>query len=381
MTSGFAQFVVKVSKFCNLRCRYCYEMPELGNRERMSLDQLQRMYHNIADFYRGRTEIEQIDLIWHGGEPLMIEPDYFWATFADQRDIFGDRFRVLNAVQTNLTVLDDERLKLLTAGFDAVGVSLDLFGGLRVNIGGRDQQDQVLDNIRRLAAHTSVGCITVLNATNIDHVDSIFRFYEEAGLRFRVLPLFDTGDQGQTAPYAVSLDDEIKAMARLVDLWLASDNLAGPPSPLDQYIRIAAQHLAGRPKDRYYDRREDGFGTLLVNTTGDCFSYGEPYGVPEWSLGNIFDTPMADMHRGPVFEACVTEAEKKQAANCLSCPYFGICDGALVTDNEQRRRDTDPAGTALCTARPVIEYIEARLRGSNIIETLADTEVDTSRAL
>lgn len=59
-----AQFVMKISKYCNLRCNYCYEYNELGNKQRMSLDLISRIFENIA---RNADEFESVSFIWHGG--------------------------------------------------------------------------------------------------------------------------------------------------------------------------------------------------------------------------------------------------------------------------------------------------------------------------
>src|SRR5688572_29355350 len=104
------QFVVKVSKLCNLRCRYCYEFEELGNKARMSLENLERLYQNVAHWYRGFTRPTEVEFVWHGGEPMLIPPDYYRSTFEAQRRAFGkDMVAVENVIQTNLTVLDDDR--------------------------------------------------------------------------------------------------------------------------------------------------------------------------------------------------------------------------------------------------------------------------------
>ena len=41
------QFVFKVSKYCNLRCDYCYEFPHLGDMSRMRVDQIRAAFQNI----------------------------------------------------------------------------------------------------------------------------------------------------------------------------------------------------------------------------------------------------------------------------------------------------------------------------------------------
>jgi uncharacterized protein len=45
---------------------------------------------------------------------------------------------------------------------------------------------------------------------------------------------------------------------------------------------------------RYYDKR-DWVWVIRVNTNGDCFTDGDPYGDPNWVLGNIFTTPLGEI--------------------------------------------------------------------------------------
>ena len=184
------QFVVKVSKLCNLRCSYCYEYPELANPARMSLDQISKMFEHLADYYRKVAPDAELRFIWHGGEPLVQEPEYYRDIFAEQEKHFGE-MTVVNWVQTNLTLLDDKRIDLLKNGFDGMGISIDLFGDLRLNLAGKPSQPKVLENMARLqAAGVPHGCITVLTRRNLPHLEQIFRFYERLDSSFRILPLF-----------------------------------------------------------------------------------------------------------------------------------------------------------------------------------------------
>ena len=54
---------------------------------------------------------QRVQFVWHGGEPLLLPPEYFWRTFEAQRKVFGYDLPLRNVVQTNLTVLDDARLE------------------------------------------------------------------------------------------------------------------------------------------------------------------------------------------------------------------------------------------------------------------------------
>lgn len=363
------QFVIKVSKLCNLRCEYCYEFDSLGDPARMTREQLRTLYRHVAPYYRARDAAEgertEIRFIWHGGEPLLIEPEFYWQTFADQAEIFGDDLDRRNLVQTNLTKLDDGRIELLRDGFDHVGVSLDVFGGLRVQLGGRDSQARVLANLDRVrAAGVEVGCITVLTRKNQHQVARIHQFYEAAGIDYRVLPLFDGAREGQHESYDLSTEAMASACATLLDLWLRGD--AGVRiTPLQDHIAIATRYLTPGAGKRMFDKQSWN-PTMLVDTQGDCYSYGDPYGDPEWSLGNLFRSSLAQIVTGEAFGRSVAMAEQRMAFNCTRCEFFGACDGYPIAEDQTNCREQDPAlpeGLRHCVfERQLIGHAVERLR-------------------
>jgi len=364
MQDRVTQFIVKISKFCNLRCRYCYEMEELGSKVSMSREQLQRIYRHVESYYarldaedRQRTEVR---FIWHGGEPLLIDPQRYRDTFADQKEVFGDR-KVMNLVQTNLTVLDADRIRLLREGFDGVGVSLDLFGGLRVNLAGRDSGSTTLRNMDVLRKEQiPFGCITVLTRKNIAHIAAICRFYEHAGLQFRLLPLFDGAYEGQHEDFNVSSMEILEAFKKVFDLWLESER-GFRVIPISQHIESVVHHLVHGNR-RYYNKAAWN-SALLINTNGDCYSSGDPYGDPEWTLGNLFASPLAEIMSGPRWDKSVISAEHRLAYSCMRCRFFGSCSGQPLVEDETNCREVSPEGIRVCVVeRMLLEYIEARLR-------------------
>jgi uncharacterized protein len=173
------QWVAKISKFCNLRCRYCYEFNNLADRTRMALDQIERMFIHIAREYGGSAR--RMDFVWHGGEPLLIECDYYEAIFRVQVRVLGPAgIRFTNSIQTNLTHLTSENMALLKRYFSNVGVSIDLFGEQRVTPRGKSLEQRVITNMQRLrAADITFGCITVLSRATVGHVAELYRFFED----------------------------------------------------------------------------------------------------------------------------------------------------------------------------------------------------------
>ena len=353
------QFVVKVSKLCNLRCSYCYEYPELANPARMSLEQIGRMFEHLAGYYRDVAPGAELRFIWHGGEPLVQEPAYYRDIFAEQERHFGE-MNVVNWVQTNLTLLDDERIDLLKHDFDGVGISIDLFGDLRLNVAGRPSQPRVLENMARLqAAGVPHGCITVLTRKNLPHLERIFRFYESLDYSFRVLPLFHGAYEAQHLGYEVTGHEVMTALCRLADLWLASDTrirIAPITEQLGELLRSRAPGF----QPVYYDRRS-WETVVLINTNGDLYSQADAYDV-ERSWGNIFRSPMAEILRSEARARSVLDAESRMATACLSCGYFGACNGFPIAEDNRRYADAIHGGRVACVVeRGLFHHLERRL--------------------
>jgi len=354
------EWVVKISKLCNLRCTYCYEFPFLGNPERMRLDDLARMFGHIADYYAEAPK--RMDFVWHGGEPLLIEPEYYQQIVERQHAAFDPvRVPFTNSVQTNLTTLNDKVMGLIQSGFFGnIGVSLDLFGDQRVNVAGKPSQSLVLQNMQRLIdAGISFGCITVLSQVTAPHIEAIYHFFEEIDTSFRLLPVYRTGYEHQQDALALTDREIVAAFKKVVDLWLASDRNI-QVRPIEDYITNAVWKLDRVPPRSHYDKLQDEV-VYIVNTDGSLFSVADP---PDMNLchGNIFQSPLGDLKRSAGYLRAVQAAQDRMHATCSNCNYFGICSGYFMGEATPEQRHMDANGRLTCgVVQPMQEYIERRL--------------------
>jgi uncharacterized protein len=355
------QFVLKVSKLCNLRCRYCYELEELGNRKRMSLEDLQALYENIAPWYAEQDPSTVLEFVWHGGEPLLVPPDFYWRTFEAQERAFAGRTAALrNVVQTNLTVLDDDRVALLRDGFDGVGVSLDLFGGLRVDAGGRDSVRKVLANVERLRVEkVRFGCITVLTRANLPWLRKIVRFHDELGVEsLRILPLFDGPLEAQHAGYEITREEVLSGLQAAFEELIARDS-ALRVEPIDRHINQAMHHHTPGATPCLYDKRS-WEPVYIVDTNGDLYGYADGY-VPEFRHGNLFRTPLRDTIGAPGHLRAIEAAERRVNAVCAGCRFHGSCDGYPMAEEAAHQRKYLGDALDCVVDRGMLRYVERRL--------------------
>ena len=371
-TPQYLQFVIKISKFCNLRCKYCYEYPYLADPAKMSLAQIEGMLINILNYYQQHPELRIVDFIWHGGEPLLIKPEYYQSIKALQKKIFGPHpIEVLNKVQTNLTVLNDTYLQALKdALFDSIGVSIDLFGDDRVNTSGKLLQDNVLENMQILINEgVFFGSITVLTRKTYPHVEKIYTFFDDIQTACRFLPIYRTAFAGQHDDNGLSPEEIVNAFQRLFETWLGSNN-AVSVDPIDRYISIALRVIQNDPAQALRYDKETSNSLFIVNTNGDVYSTDEVYEADS-CFGNLFEQPLGEMATSPAFGATVAHSREKMQATCYSCEFFGACIGYEIAESTVEQMYTDTQGNLICgVIKPMIAYIKDRLIEENLVDSL-----------
>jgi uncharacterized protein len=360
------EWVVKISKQCNLRCSYCYEFPFLANSARMRLAELQQMFRHIGEFYQDHPK--RMDFVWHGGEPLLIEPDYYYRIRdIEETELGGRNIPFTNSVQTNLTLLNPVTLAFLKSGMlTNIGVSLDLFGDKRVNVAGKPSQPQVLANMQRLKEEgIAFGCITVLSQETAPFVDEIYHFFEEIDTSFRLLPIYRTGYPHQQDKLSLSDAEIVSTFKRAVDLWLMSESSI-QVRPIDDYIANVIGALSSASREIYYDKIADEV-VYIVQTDGTLYSVADPPDV-SFCHGNIFTGSLADLKRSAGYLRAVAAAENRMKQACTDCKYYGVCSGYFMAEATPEQRTTHEDGVIRCgVARPVHEYIEQVIIESDLV--------------
>jgi uncharacterized protein len=125
----FREFIVKIHSRCDLACDYCY-MYEMADQSWR--DQPRRMSREVAEMTAARIGeharahgLSEVELILHGGEPLLSGKELISYLLTAVRDAAGPAVTVRATVQTNAVGLDDSYLRLFGEMGIRVGVSLD----------------------------------------------------------------------------------------------------------------------------------------------------------------------------------------------------------------------------------------------------------------
>lgn len=177
--SAFRQFILKIHSRCDLACRHCYiyEMADQSWKaqpRRMSETIVDRTAERIAEHALAH-ELAEVEVILHGGEPLLAGPELISHAVRTIRGAAADvGTRVRVGVQTNGLRLDETYLRLFDSLEIHVGVSLDGYEAAhdrhRLFTNGKGSHAMVAASLRRLTAgpfhHLFNGLLCTIDVRN-----------------------------------------------------------------------------------------------------------------------------------------------------------------------------------------------------------------------
>lgn len=370
------EFVVKLSKHCNLRCSYCYEFEDLHKKDRMNLGQIEEMFRHIST-HAAEQNIDVVKFIWHGGEPFLFKPTFFREIAVAQAAVFTTSVAVSNTVQTNLTVLTEDMLSFLQEGkfFSGLGISFDPYGSQRVDTRGRSRVETVTKNMQTLIdRRIPFGAITVIARDTFHSVIETFNFFDALNMSHRFLPYYRSANPEQMQAHSLTYDEILLSYICLVDSWFVSTNAPGC-YPIMEYMIYAQRSITGAAAEYFdYGQHECVF---IVDVDGGTWGVMGDY-ISEAKYGNLFEQDFSDVLAGENRARQKAEIDLRVTSHCGSCEYYGACPGKYVAQATSAEREL--IDTRGCIVKDVIAHILLRCEQTGMTLAFADAGLPSGRA-
>jgi uncharacterized protein len=387
-----------IGSACNLRCTYCYylskaQLPGGPGAGRMSLETLEAF---IRQYIEGH-DYEEVVFSWQGGEPTLLGLDFFREVVRLERKYAGGK-RLQNDLQTNGTLLDEEWCRFLKEHGWLVGLSIDGPRELHDRSRLTPDREPTFDRVRRsaelLRRHgVAFNTLTVVSAANVHRPVPVYRFLtREIGSTYvQFMPCVEAKDFETVAP-------QHGDAARLPKLGERAARPGHPDSVVTDWS--VDPHAYGEFLCRVFDEwyRADlgrvlvnlfetlvtqhlGLGSqlcifgpfcgkaLAVEHDGSVYSC-DHYVYPEYRLGNIHRTALAEMAFSPRQERFGYAKRETLPQLCRQCRHLRDCWGECPKHRLLRTPVGDPGLNYLCPglraffnhARPYVARIVAQLR-------------------
>ena len=335
---------------CNLECRYCFyrsrEGLYPGSDFRMSKKLLESYIRQHIEAHRA----PEIIFSWQGGEPTLMGLDFFRRAVSLQQKYSRPGTRILNAFQTNGTLLTEEWCKFFHENQFLIGLSLDgpreLHDAWRVDKRGGATFDRVMAGVALLKEHqVEFNVLACVHAANAAHGLEIYRFLrDEAGASFiQFIPIVERDDkEGGVTSWSVTGRQYGEFLISVFDEWVRSD----VGRMFVQIFDVALGVWFGQPATLCVFSETCGNGVILEHN-GDLFSC-DHFVDPGHKLGNITQTHLADLIASPRQRTFGLDKRDTLPRVCRECAVRFICNGACPKDRISTGADGEPPVNVLC---------------------------------
>jgi len=309
---------------------------------------------------KAQAESSEIHYVWHGGEPLIADLDYYRFITLLQQYYKRDESQVIyNNIQTNGTLLTSHFLTSLLKNNFSIGISYDANSASqapsRPFISGKSSEESVRNGIELLKSHTgSVGVLCVITNENIKDAAGIFKRLSALGVNgVSFLPF-------KKNPYAqdmsVEPEDWAAFLIDIFELWLESDVIKN----IEPISSMILGLMGGTPALCTYSnpcfRRY-----LCIYPQGDVYPCSS-FVKPDMLLGNISQNNMRDIFGSLLIKELRDQWTRAIKDHCEGCSYIGFCYGGCP-EYAFFEKDTLAVSEEECHARKeVLNHIARRLK-------------------
>lgn len=332
---------------CNMNCVYCFHNPYTEHYDKMSISTVKHLLDITTPYYK------KINLIWHGGEPLLMGMDFYKEVIELEKTYSSN---ISNSIQSNLTLLTPEFADFLVENNISVSGSFD--GTCNDSL--RGNSEKILSG-RQLIIDRKKNCgfIMVVSNKNIEHLIESYNFFKNIETNFSLnlyLDQKDNSDAGLKLEKAVAVDK----LCELFDFW-ATDTTGKIHI---SYFRNILDYILFKKKS--VCSYTSCMGRWLCVKSDGAITPCNRYFPPEYGYGNIYDyNDIGDAFVSPGFEKLLKDAITRRD-KCKSCVIYDYCTGGCnnVALNENGVSNNGGLNCQILVAvyEHIASFVESALR-------------------
>jgi uncharacterized protein len=333
--------IFKPTDRCNAKCIYCSAYHPVDNRKMMTIPTLEKMFLRLEEWAATSTQLEEIKIIWHGGEPTLM-PQEFFNRAIELEDRIRKTFQlpIQNLIQSNLLNLNQERVSLLktllTYGngeMGRLGTSYDPFPNIRIAKSG--DYNTIWERSIQLLEKENIpyGILFVVHKLALNNFDYIMDLFANRfpGIGIRFNPLYREGRArigDKCRDLYITSGEWGDFLIRLYRHWEKLDKKPRwvPLKEFDDFHFSGSAHLSCDFSGRCATTH------LGIDTDGTIYSCGRGIDREYEQYGNISKNSFQDIVLNPARQRMLNRTTYLHHTQCKECEWWHYCHGGCSMD-------------------------------------------------
>jgi radical SAM protein with 4Fe4S-binding SPASM domain len=329
-----ATLILKVTEKCNSNCYYCDVVRKEKTGQTMSLQTLGTVFRRVDEYLR-KNPGERMEILWHGGEPLLPGADYYRRAIAlFNRHCAETRNSIHHSIQTNLTCFHEEFVDIFRSlGVTAAGTSYDPEPCIRGPGENIDSEAYNRKFIRSLAVLErngfGWGMIYVVTKKSLAKPLEVFHFLSNLSLSggFNINPvlIYDEERRG----IAITPEEYVDFLGAIFPVWWNHRERYPDVQPFKSLVRTI---IEGQLSLGCVESGDCTYHHVNVTPDGETSQCGRS---ADWGLlqyGNIEDKSLAEILGDPQRGQLEERVRKLKDKDCRGCRFWEICHGGCPLD-------------------------------------------------
>jgi len=354
--------IFKATEACNSNCVYC-DVVHRKKPRTIPIELLEVVYQRINDYLVERPD-EEMQVIWHGGEPCMAGLELYKAALRFQNTYcLTTKDRIKYAVQSNLTMINQEFIDVFNQmGIFNIGTSYEPIPGVRGIGKKRDSRlynKLFFDGVNLLEENgMTYGFIYVVTKKVLDKPLEVF--YHLSNLKphgeFDLHPVLVYDDAAkESLDSAITQEEFADFLGIIFKVWWEHRDRYPEVEPFRSYLRHYQGDFSGLGCN---DSPTCGLH-LYIGPDGETSQCGR---AADWSLlkyGNIQDKSLIEIFSDAQRAEIDSRQDFLRDKDCKDCEYWRICHGGCPLDAYNKNK-TFAAKTDQCKGKKLFlkKYFE-----------------------
>ncbi len=332
----------------------------------------------FSELFASNCVEDELDVIWHAGEPLTLPIDYYTQAFRTIARLAPDKIKIQHAFQTNGMLINDDWCRFFKEHDATVGVSIDgpaeVHDTNRVTRSGKPTFSQVIAGVRRLKQNeVRFSVITVLSSASLSKAQELHDFYLAEGIQDVCFNVEEIEGSNKSSSL-IGRKNEIEYENFMRQFWNLNiqsgglyyirefkDMLAKIIRPTE-YVQI--DNTLTQPFDHLNVDYEGNYSTFSPEFLGQESAY---YG--NFIIGNFWKNRLDESLQSQNFERLNRDVAEGVRLCRSSCEYFSVCGGGSPVNKLYENGTIVSSETMYCrlnikvVANIAMEIIENTAKG------------------